>query len=56
MLTPRIGVPAALAVSAPGIFCTLLVALVPHSAYGLIAFVMLAPIATLTLALRLFSA
>lgn len=56
MLTPRIGVPAAIAVAAPGIVCTLLVALAPHSAYGLLAFVMLGPIATLTLALRLFSA
>lgn len=55
MLAPRIGIPAALTVAAPAIVCTLLVALAPHSAYSLLAFVVLGPVATLTLALRLFS-
>jgi hypothetical protein len=55
MLAPRIGAPAALAVAAPGIVCALLVGLASQSAYGLLAFIVLGPIATLTLALRLFS-
>lgn len=55
MLAPRIGVPAALVVAAPGVVCALLVAVAPQSAYGLLAFLVLGPLATLTCALRLVS-
>lgn len=52
-LAARIGSPAALAVAAPGLACALLVALVPQSAYGLLAFVVLGPVAALMLVIRL---
>lgn len=52
-LAARIGPPAALAVAAPGVVCALLVALAPQSAYGLLAFVVLGPLAALMLVIRL---
>lgn len=52
-LAGRIGGLSAVAVAAPGIVCALLVALLPQSAYGLLAFVVLGPVAALMLVVRL---
>jgi len=54
-LAGRIGGLYAVAVAAPGVVCALLVALIPQSAYGLLAFVVLGPAAALMLVIRLSS-
>ncbi|HEV2753131.1 MAG TPA: hypothetical protein VGV36_04765 [Solirubrobacteraceae bacterium] len=51
-LAPRIGDPAALVVAAPGLVCALLVLLALQSAYGVLAFVAVGPVATLVLPVR----
>lgn len=53
LLAARIGGPAALAIAAPGVVCALLVALAPQTAYGLLAFLVLGPVAAFMLVIRL---
>ena len=53
LVAGRIGTRVALALAAPGVVCALLVAFVPESAFGLLAFLVLGPAAVLALASRL---